>query len=205
VAFADSLEGKTGAGGPHRVGHWASLFLDYYFNYVGDTLSEASVLDVGEVVFELIPRKVSVEPEVAPELIAELRSFWEFLGREYRLPQAGAIIKLLSDQSILKLKNLLADPRNFGMAKTFFMQGQAAGFNMTTQEGLDQFMAVYNASISAQRGLPGLHTNDDTGSEFGPPDIGGDGVEKPTQSSASRKEKRKARKAQRQARKRNRR
>jgi len=43
----------------------------------------------------------------------------------------------------------LADSSNFGMAKSLLSQGKDAGFDMTTQEGLNQFMLSYNASRSA--------------------------------------------------------
>jgi len=42
------------------------------------------------------------------------------------------------------------DPSRFGMAKSFFMMGQAAGFDMTTQEGAEAFMNWYNAMVMMQ-------------------------------------------------------
>lgn len=33
------------------------------------------------------------------------------------------------------------------MAKSFFMIGQEAGFNITTQEGSDQFIGFYNTAL----------------------------------------------------------
>ncbi len=43
----------------------------------------------------------------------------------------------------------LANPRNFGMAKSFVMGGMAAGFDMTTGEGMGAFTRLHNASLSA--------------------------------------------------------
>lgn len=202
-AFAESPEGKACAGAQVRIGGWAEMFLDYYFDYLGSSVGDITRSDAAEVVFELIPRKVSTEPESAPEIIQELRAFWAFLGREHHLPQAPAIVAMLSDDAIVELKGLLADPRNFGMAKSFIMQGLAAGFDMTTEEGLQAFTAEYNASLSArpaagERPLTGAKVLPHRADPFF-------AIPKVQQSGTARKEKRKQRKAERKSRKRNRR
>ena len=205
--FAESPEARACAAGGGGCGHWAAMFLDYYFNYLGDTVSKITPRDVREVVFELIPRKVAVESDAAAEIVLELRAFWEFLGREYRLPQAAAIVTLLSDEAIVRLKGLLADPRNFGMAKSFVMKGHAAGFDMTTEQGTAEFMAAYNAEIHARRAgasaesVAGLGPLRDIG--VSPLADCGSLVTPPGRD--DRKATRKKRKAERQARKRNRR
>ena len=38
------------------------------------------------------------------------------------------------------------DPAKAGMAKSFFMSGQTAGFDMTDMEQSHEYMALYNAS-----------------------------------------------------------
>jgi len=43
------------------------------------------------------------------------------------------------------------DPARFGMAKSFFMMGQSAGFDMTKQEDMDSFVKLYNAGLSPER------------------------------------------------------
>ena len=37
------------------------------------------------------------------------------------------------------------------MAKSFFKMGKDAGFDMTTQEGLDRFMLAYNLGLTKSR------------------------------------------------------
>jgi hypothetical protein len=55
-------------------------------------------------------------------------------------------------------KEIMNDPARFGMAKSFFMMGQAAGFDMTKEEEMNAFMHLYNASLMAQdEGLSGLY------------------------------------------------
>lgn len=204
-AFAESAEGRAHAAAAGEVGGWAHLFLDYYFGYIGGDFPDITVRDAQEICFDLFPRKVSTEPESAAEIMTELRAFWAFLGREFRLPQADAMQALLDDDAVLKLKNRLADPGNYGMAKSFVMMGRQAGFDMSSERGMQEFMLAYNASRlaalknpEAQPALPhrpAYFDEEDTNSA--PPRI----VPRPLSS----KEKRKKRKAQRQARKRNRR
>jgi len=100
--------------------------------------------DVREVVFELIPRKVSVPASEARAIIDELRAFYAFLKRAFALPQADACLRVLGGRAVQQLERELSDPSNFGMAKSFFMQGQAAGFDMETQEGMDAWVERAN-------------------------------------------------------------
>jgi hypothetical protein len=196
-AFAASPEGQPicQAGG----GGWAAMMMEYAINYPGTTPAQMSPGDFNEVVFQLFPRKVSTEPESAPEIIAELKAFWTFLDRQYGLGNARQILATLDDKAVHRLRKELADPSNYGMAKSFFMLGSRAGFDMTTQEGLNQFQQVYNSGPAA--GFPGVLD-----------DVAGDNRDPlswllglPGEPRKSREEKRKERKRQRQARKRNRR
>jgi hypothetical protein len=142
------------------AGFWSGALIEYGHNYLSVSLPRMSEADVEDLVTEIFPRKISIlSPEDADDAIPELIALWEFLKRAYDLRQADAI------QSFLKLvqpdfAGLMTDPSNFGMAKSFMMMGQAAGFDMTTQEGLDAFMLAYNA---------GLATRQDGGLPIGPP------------------------------------
>ncbi|MGH7171643.1 MAG: hypothetical protein ACRELF_17490 [Gemmataceae bacterium] len=174
---------------------WPAMLMQYAIDYIGVTPAEMSLADFNEVVFELFPRKVSTDPERAPAIVAELRAFWNFLHRQYGLANAPKIVAVLTDAAVKRLEKELANPAHFGMAKSFFMLGKQAGFDMTTQEGLDEFMAVYNAGLAGERGridepvLPGFPSIEPLPSPLSPKE---------------RADKRKKRKAQRQARKRNR-
>jgi hypothetical protein len=195
-AFAASPEGQPiyQAGG----GGWVPMMLEYGSTYLGTTPPRMSLADFNEVVFQLFPRKVSTEAESAPEIIAELRAFWTFLSRQFALDNARQILATLNENAVRQLRKELADPENYGMAKSFFMLGSQAGFDMTTQEGLDQFTQVYNSGLAA--GFPGA-LDDVTGGEDALPWV----LDLPGEPRKSREERRKDRKRQRQARKRNRR
>jgi hypothetical protein len=145
-AFAESPEAREHMETHGSLG-WSASMLDFAFDYLGVTPPEMSLRDLREILYQLFPRKVSAEAQAAGEIVDELRAFWRFVEREYGLPQASEFIEELDEEAERALHRELADPANFGLAKSFFMMGQQAGFDMTTQEGNDQFAAAYNATI----------------------------------------------------------
>jgi hypothetical protein len=177
-------------------GDWPALMMEYAINYPGVTPPEMSLADFNEVVFELFPRKVSTPPQSAPSIVAELRAFWQFLQRQYGLANAKPILASLTNAAAERLERELANPANYGMAKSFIMGGMQAGFDMSTQKGIDEFTAAYNSSLPGGGG----EEIDDILPPF--PFV----AELPPSplSHKERADKRRKRKAQRQARKRNR-
>jgi hypothetical protein len=149
--FAESPEGLALTEQGMTLG-WTSTFLTYAMSYVGVTPAEMNEREFDEVLFEFFPRKVAVGAEEAAEIIAELRAFWTFLGRVYGLPNAPALLKRLDARAVDRLEHALANPANFGMAKAMVMQGQARGFDTTTEEGLNAWMHTYNAEQALELG-----------------------------------------------------
>jgi hypothetical protein len=196
--FAASPEAQPVIQQFRRVG-WAALMMEYAFTYIGESLPAMGLADFNEVVFDLFPHKVSTPAESAPAIVAELRAFWSFLHRQYGLVNALAILDTLTDDAERLLKKELANPANFGMAKSFVMKGIEMGFDMTTQEGVEAFKQTYNNALLAEPAdaLPAAPAPGEHLLVFGPE------LDSPMRHKEHEK-KRKARKAQRQARKRNR-
>jgi hypothetical protein len=78
-----------------------------------------------------------------------MRAFWRFLKREFGLANADGILRLLNDALAKRIDRALSNPATFGMAKSFVMMGKAAGFDTTSEDGIQEWVAAYNA------GLPG--------------------------------------------------
>jgi hypothetical protein len=173
---------------------WAAYMMDFGVRHLGVTPATMTPAHFGEVLFDIFPRKMSCESSCAPEIVRELRAFWLFVGREFGARHAAACVRLLEGDAAARLEQALADPSNYGMAKGFFMKGQKAGFDMTTQKGMNEWMVAYNAAVAATR--RGIGT--DTPVSPLPPFLPG----RPR--NASSESKRKKRKMQRAARKRNR-
>ena len=145
-AFADSPEGEAYYEYNGTLG-WTHSFLYYSLAHLGTLPHQMTQRDADEVLYSLIPRKVSTEADSASEIVTELRAFWEFAEREYKLRNAATIIKSLDADAEERLKWEFSNPDNFGMAKSLMMMGQGSGFDMTTQEGLNEFMLAYNVSV----------------------------------------------------------
>lgn len=133
---------------------WASSFLDLGFNYLGLSPSCLTLSAAREILEDLFPAKISLaEPEDADSTIPELIAFWQFLKRQFQLKQSDSILKLL-EQLKPQFRAMMNDSSRFGFAKSFFRMGQAAGFDMTSQTGLDAFKDLYNAAQMMQQAAP---------------------------------------------------
>jgi hypothetical protein len=121
--------------------HWGTLVVDYAASYFGKTVMSLSPAELDELVFEVVPRKVSVDPKAAPSIIAGLRALLAFVRREHPDSRAEACLASLEANASQRLARLLADSSNFGPAKFFVMSGRAAGFDMTSQSGMDGWAA----------------------------------------------------------------
>ncbi|WP_250121217.1 plasmid pRiA4b ORF-3 family protein [Chroococcidiopsis sp. CCMEE 29] len=129
------------------VGSWIDNLLYFGYAYESVTLPHMTKNHVEVIVTRLFPNKVSLlNPDEADTTIPELISFWQFLKREYKHPNATKILKFL-EKIQPKFKGIMNDPSKFGMAKSFFTAGTAAGFDMTNEEGLKAFQEQYNQNI----------------------------------------------------------
>ncbi len=138
---------------------WASMMMDFGIHYLSVTPPQMSADDLREILFDLFPRKVSASADEAPEIIRELQAFWNFLQREFHLENAAACLALLDEKTARKLKKEMSNPANFGIAKSFVTMGMQRGFDMSSEEDINKWMATYNAEIAAGTGpripLPG--------------------------------------------------
>lgn len=149
-AFSNSPEGKQVIERDGDIG-WCHSLLEYGVDYAGQTVDRMSVASIEDYLFDYVPRKVSTVPSRAGSIVYELQMFWKFLDRKYELAEAKAIVDWLESPGLAdQLEAELDDSSNYGMAKSMFMAGQSAGFDMTTQEGLDQFRMAFNRSITPE-------------------------------------------------------
>ena len=151
LEFVESPEGKAYLKAhpemEEYVGSWIDNLLYFGYAYQSVTLPQMTKDSVEVIVTQIFPNKVSLlDPEEANTTIPELTAFWQFLKREYKHPHAHKILKLLK-QVQPKFKEIMNDPRNFGIAKSFFMAGVKEGFDMTTEEGLQEFQQQHNQKL----------------------------------------------------------
>lgn len=153
--FANSPEGQAIKERGIELG-WAGAMIHYAITSAGATPATMTTSDLEEVVFGLFPRKVITERGDGAEIIAELRAFWHFLERVYQLPHAQQMLAHLTPQAARRLEQELQDPANFGMAKSFVLMGQEAGFAMASPEGMQAWVQAYNATVAPARAASDL-------------------------------------------------
>lgn len=124
---------------------WSTAFMDFLAGYCDASVATMTPSNVREVVFEIFPRKMSCEASEAGAIVDELRAFLAFVGREFGHAKAAACLRVLDGDASKRLERELANPANFGMAKSFFMGGLDAGFDMGTKQGVDAWMTRLNA------------------------------------------------------------
>jgi hypothetical protein len=152
--FEASVEGKTLEDEGIQLG-WVDRMMDLGIGYLEVTPARMSAADLRTILFDLIPRKISAPADDAPGAIRELQLFWTFLQREFHLENAAACLKVLKEKgTVQRMQEEMENPANFGMAKSLIMMGMQRGFDMTSQEGLNEWVATYNAEMSAGTGTP---------------------------------------------------
>jgi len=114
--------------------------MDFASNYFGQTIATLGASELREIIFDIIPRKVIIDASEARWVIEENRAFYGFLKREFKLKQADACLKVLSDAAIKKLESAFSDSSNFGMAKSLFTAGADAGFDMQSKKGIEAWL-----------------------------------------------------------------
>ena len=166
--FAGSPEGKSRLRIDPQMGFWTAQFIYLGYGYNGVTVPAMTEKDVAEIVTELFPRKVSTSSlDDADRVIPELVVFWEYLEREYKLPNAKPVLQFLHEIEP-EFKEIMNDPSRFGMAKSIFMTGQSAGFDMTRKKDSAAFIAMYNAGLLAEQEERQARTQEHLGSPTSP-------------------------------------
>jgi len=169
LAFRVSPEGQEVIAKQGQIS-WIWSFFDFHRNY-SDTILEAIDSDVlFDYLLAYCPRNVSVEPERGAEIIFELTKFFEFASRELNIEHSKEIVDFLQEANLFEdMRAELADPANFGMAKSICMEGMREGYDVNSQEGLDAFIKIYNQrrlqqlaaeqAVKTQEGTPRSFSN----------------------------------------------
>jgi hypothetical protein len=138
---------------------WCHLLMDLAAGYFEATVATLSATELRRLVFELIPRKVSVDASAARPMIEEYRAFYTFLGRAFGLTQAPACLKVLGGQAAKKLEAAMSNPRAFGMGKALFMMARDAGFEVGTESGMETWLRVMQSEPLSPNMGPALERN----------------------------------------------
>ncbi len=130
--------------------HFLRTVFDLAAHNFSATIATLEADELRELVFEVLPRQLSVDADAAGPIIQESRALYGFLQREGGLPQAGACLRVLEGDAVTKLEAALSDSSQFGLAKSLFMAGRVAGFDMDSKQGIEAWMrTVHSQSVPA--------------------------------------------------------
>ena len=106
---------------------WVDVLDGYADEYLDSRIELLEPENLAELVFEIVPRKVTCEPSAATEIVEELRALYAFLARTGSPEHAAACAAIVDDDGAVRLERELARPRNFGIAKSIMMGGLNGG------------------------------------------------------------------------------
>ena len=140
---------------------------------VGRTLATLAADGVEEVVFDLVPRKVSADASESGPFIEAVRALYRWLGREFELPQAQDCLAVLdAPDAVPRLEALMSDPGNFDPAEGFYTEAIALGIDPRTPKGAMRVNEMRAGRAAEARALAGIGAGLDphgTGSRARPP------------------------------------
>ncbi len=121
-------------------GRWAGPLIEYMAMELGRTPASLDADELEELLFRIVPRAepiVIMTPEDATAIVAELRTLYSHLEREWALPQASACLALLDEAGIERLSAALAQPTNRRVAATHAanMRAPARPFDASAPDG----------------------------------------------------------------------
>lgn len=130
------------------------MLMDLAANHLHHTIATLEAADLRTVIFELVPRKVAIAASEGRPIIEEMRAFYGFLKREFRLKQASACLKVLGTGAVETLEAALSDSSKFGLAKSMVMRGADAGFDIHTADGIGAWLEAMQGMHGAQPPRP---------------------------------------------------
>ena len=143
--FADSPEAH--ALGPDVDVSWSGLFLEFAATHHSDSLATLRPDAVESVLLIDFPRTVSVLPEGAGDIVRELRAFFAFAERAFKLSNLAACARVLEPDMVQRVTAALADTSMYGVAKSFLMSGAEHSFDMDNEEDLEAWSEIQYSEI----------------------------------------------------------
>jgi len=120
---------------------------------LGVTVDRMSLNHINAILLSLFPSKVILEAEYFGDTIDILVAFWQFVDCVHHIESAAPIANHIANLR-WEFRNAMSNPRNFELAKDLTTMGQAAGFDMSTQEETKATMKSQNETVVGYQEKP---------------------------------------------------
>lgn len=104
---------------------------------------------VVECCTEILPRKVSAEPDFFAAIAPVLSAFLAFLGESGHIPN-GCKLSALAAGLEDDIADRARDRSTWGLAKSFAMAAHEAGVDVADEAAMQAFILRYNAGLAAR-------------------------------------------------------
>lgn len=133
-----------------------SLALNLAAHHFAATAATLDAELLGELLYDIMPSKVMVGADDAEEIVAQLRAFYTWLGREHGLAEAAECLAYLDGEGLIEdLAEALEDRASFGIGKTMLAAGREAGFDIDTEDGLRAWLETMKDNPWTLPDVPG--------------------------------------------------
>ena len=129
----------------------ARFLLDLLRDHLGIGLADLAEGDLGELLLEVYPRKVTVlDATDADGVIPTVRELLAFCRDTGRLSKAKATrLEAELEEIEPRFADAVMDPANWGMARSLTQKMAADGIDFSDQAAVDQWISDYNAGMPA--------------------------------------------------------
>jgi hypothetical protein len=124
----------------------AEMLVEFAATYHGVTFSKIDAAQLEALLLETIPAQLAVEANEAGRIVAAARELMRFARDELGSSAAADALARLDDAFEQRLARELDNPNNFGTGKQLVMAGIAAGYDMSTEEGVAEFVQAFAQS-----------------------------------------------------------
>ena len=121
-------------------------FTEYMYSYHGLLPEEWNESELENCCLETLPRKVSADDAYFRSMAPVLSAFFAFSGEKGLLKNASHLAKRVKTITNRLVKSA-SDPGSWGPAKSFVMAAQDSGVDITNQDEMHRFMALYNQKM----------------------------------------------------------
>jgi hypothetical protein len=128
---------------PDEVLAAAEMLVAFAAQFHGATFGKITSRELEALLLETVPAQLAVEADEAGRIVAAARELMRFAGDELGSPTATGALAMLDGSFEQKLARELANPANYGPSKQLVMAGIAAGFDMSTEQGVAEFVEAF--------------------------------------------------------------